>query len=96
MLGYPSVLPLKYTYNAKVVNDSNIKYFEADLDAFGGNSGSAVFNDDGEVTGILVRGYSDFVFDSRRGCNGLRYVPSGGARGEQITRSERWINLIPE
>ncbi|MBX2988694.1 MAG: trypsin-like peptidase domain-containing protein [Bdellovibrionaceae bacterium] len=34
-------------------------YDRANLDAFPGNSGSPVFNEAGEVTGLLVRGYPD-------------------------------------
>lgn len=95
MLGHPSGLPMKYTDNAKVTKNWPTEYFEADLDAFGGNSGSAVFNDDGEVVGILVRGWSDFTRNNRKGCNECRVILST-TEHEEITRSTRWVDLIPE
>ena len=49
MLGHPSGLPLKLTMSGHVQNTSSPHFFEADLDAFAGNSGSPVFaSDDGQ------------------------------------------------
>lgn len=70
IMGYPSGLPLKYAGNAFVLNDQpNAQYFEANVDAVGGNSGSPVFNNEGEVIGILVRGNDDFVEDKQKSCD---------------------------
>lgn len=44
MLGHPTGLPVKLARNAKVKKKDHKDYFEADLDAFKGNSGSPVFN----------------------------------------------------
>ncbi len=48
MFGYPSGLPMKMADNARVMetnrNADEELYFEADLDSFGGNSGSPVLN----------------------------------------------------
>lgn len=61
-LGYPSGLPLKLADGA-IVNDVVPRgYFVSNLDTFGGNSGSPVFNaNDGRVEGILVRGGTDYT-----------------------------------
>ncbi len=69
MIGYPGGLPAKIAGGAVVREDEEAEYFEADLDAFGGNSGSGVFNEKtGALLGILVRGESPNYL--RRGrCN---------------------------
>lgn len=57
MIGYPLGLPAKLARNARVlVNNKNRESFLTSLDAFEGNSGSAVFNQRNEVVGILVGG----------------------------------------
>ncbi len=46
----------------------NDPWLIANLDTYGGNSGSAVFNADGLVEDILVRGARDYVLDVVNGC----------------------------
>ena len=54
----------KVAGGAKVRSNNNGVYFVANLDTYGGNSGSAVFNlQTREVEGILVRGENDYVYD---------------------------------
>lgn len=61
-IGHPSGLPQKYAPGAKVRNNASKPFFVANLDTYGGNSGSPVFNaTNGQVEGILVRGDNDFV-----------------------------------
>lgn len=68
MIGHPSGLPQKIADGASV-KDILAFGFKANVDAFGGNSGSAVFNDKtGEVVGILVNGANDYSHDSESGC----------------------------
>lgn len=63
VMGHPSGLPLKYADGARVF-ETEQNYFSTNLDTFGGNSGSPVFNADTlEVAGILVRGDTDYVMD---------------------------------
>ena len=86
MVGYPSGLPLKVTANATVRNSSNISYFVTDLDAFGGNSGSAVLNmSSGLVEGVLVRGVTDFVDEG--GCKVSKICTGTECKGEEVTKS---------
>ena len=57
VIGHPLGLPLKYAGHAKVWNNENSSYFATNLDAFGGNSGSPVFNATTHVIeGIYVTG----------------------------------------
>lgn len=62
VIGHPSGLPKKYAPGAKVISNSNKYFFSTNLDTFGGNSGSPVFNAiTNEVEGILVRGKKDYI-----------------------------------
>lgn len=67
VIGHPSGLPMKIADNATItVTTPNT--FRADLDTYGGNSGSPVFNQQtGLVEGVLVSGAQDYVRDPR-GC----------------------------
>jgi V8-like Glu-specific endopeptidase len=61
VIGHPSGLPLKIADGAEVIK-KRWNFFYANLDTYGGNSGSAVFNrKTGEVEGILIQGASDYV-----------------------------------
>lgn len=84
VIGYPTGLPAKIADGSKV-RDVYSVYFNADLDTFGGNSGSAVFNlDTHEVEGILVRGERDY--EMRTGGCRIPYVFSQDrGRGEEVT-----------
>ena len=68
LIGYPSGLPVKVAAGGSVEKVFDT-YFEASIDAFGGNSGSAVINErTGEVEGILVRGREDYSYDFTNSC----------------------------
>lgn len=68
MIGHPDGLPKVWSPLGRVQEVHSPLYFEATLDSFGGNSGSPVMNDLGEVLGVLVRGPDDYVWNERRGC----------------------------
>jgi len=61
-LGHPDGLPLKIADSARILRTEK-RIFEADLDAFCGNSGSPVFEISGKVIGILIRGWEDWEKD---------------------------------
>ena len=91
VIGHPSGLPSKVAGDAFVRKNNSKTFFATNLDTFGGNSGSAVFNArTGEVEGILVRGHNDYTY--RRGPDGNRckapeYCSMDGCRGEDVTRT---------
>ncbi len=86
VIGHPSGLPTKIADGAWVRSNESEYYFVTNLDTFGGNSGSAVFNTDtGVVEGILVRGEQDYVWDSR-GCRVPKVCDENECRGEDVTR----------
>lgn len=87
VIGHPTGLPTKVADGASVRHNNNSVYFSANLDTYGGNSGSAVFNaESGVVEGILVRGENDYVYDSSQGCRVSNRCSDAGCRGEDVTR----------
>jgi V8-like Glu-specific endopeptidase len=97
VIGHPSGLPTKISAGAKVrKNSEDLPYFVANLDTYGGNSGSAVFNMvTGEVEGILVRGETDFKYDSARSCYKSNKCTETGCRGEDVSRADTFTQWIP-
>ena len=94
VIGHPSGLPTKVAAGAWVRRNVSDVYFSANLDTFGGNSGSAVFDSEtGVVEGILVRGETDYVYDSR-GCRVPKVCSETGCRGEDVTRITNISELI--
>jgi hypothetical protein len=84
------------TGGARVSGNNAATYFTTDLDAFGGNSGSAVFHADTlEVEGILVRGEPE-EFVSRGNCFVTRVCRAGECGGEDVTRITELSFLVPE
>jgi hypothetical protein len=92
LIGYPWGLPLKVAGggNVRAVKE---KFFVGNLDAFKGNSGSAVFNaSSGEVEGVLVRGEFDFVL--KNGCSVSKICADDACQGEDVTRIDRVLPFI--
>lgn len=91
VIGHPTGLPTKIADGA-TVRGLQTKFFQANLDTYGGNSGSAVFNADTlEVEGILVRGENDYIYDNTLGCEVSNVCADNGCRGEDVT----YITNIP-
>jgi S1-C subfamily serine protease len=84
VMGHPSGLPLKFADGAQVRDNSPVPYFVANLDTYGGNSGSPVFGKNGIVEGILVRGETDYL--SVGDCSISFVCPTTGCGGEHCTR----------
>jgi len=86
VIGHPSGLPVKVSGGAQVRTSDDAKgYFVANLDTYGGNSGSAVINpSNGKVEGVLVRGETDFV--SEGGCKVSNICANDSCRGEDVTK----------
>ena len=85
VIGHPTGLPTKIADGATIRSVNDV-YFAANLDTYGGNSGSAVFNaTDGTVEGILVRGDQDYVMNSELGCRISNTIGLDEGRGEDVT-----------
>lgn len=97
VIGHPSGLPLKLAFgDATVVRtNDNAGFFVANLDTYGGNSGSPVIDPNtGVVEGILVRGETDFV--TIGGCSRSNVVSNTGGRGEDVSKTSTFIQFVPE
>ena len=90
VIGHPSGLTTKIADGAEVVKNDADQYVVANLDTYGGNSGSAVFNaKSGLIEGILVRGARDYIYDWQRGCyvsNVCETVGGVDCEGEDVSR----------
>ncbi len=96
VIGHPVGLPVKVAGNASVRNTEPKAFFLTDLDTFGGNSGSAVFNArTRKIEGILVRGGTDFV-DTAAGCKAQLKIGQNEGKGEAVTKISVLRKYIPE
>lgn len=87
VIGHPSGLPTKIADDAFMRSNTNKYFFMANLDTFGGNSGSAVFDaKTGIVEGILVRGEKDYEYDTSKLCLNPKVCGMNLCRGEDVTR----------
>ena len=94
VIGHPSGLPAKIADNGKIRDNSPAAYFVTNLDTYGGNSGSPVFDSDSHMLeGLLVRGEKDFI--SVGPCRVSLICPDTGCRGEDITRTAEFAALLP-
>ncbi len=93
-IGHPAGLPTKIMENG-IVREISSGFFKTTLDAFGGSSGSPVFDGKShKVVGILVRGDDDFVYDGANRCNRSRICGEDECRGEDVTQIEYIVKAI--
>ena len=94
VVGHPVGMPAKYAPGSEVRDNTPGPFFVANLDTYGGNSGSPVFNrETHDVEGLLVRGEQDFM---RVGdCATSNVCPDTGCRGEDCTRTTEFSDVVP-
>ncbi len=97
VIGHPSGMPMKLAFgNTYVRSSSHSAYFVANLDTYGGNSGSPVFNQQtGLVEGILVRGATDFVRNYEDNCFESNVYGNDEGRGEDVTKTTVFVLEVP-
>lgn len=96
VIGHPAGLPLKLAFgdNTAVRSNDETGYFVANLDTYGGNSGSPVIDPlTGVVEGILVRGETDFVTVGN--CSMSNVVSNSGGRGEDVSKTTTFMQYVP-
>jgi V8-like Glu-specific endopeptidase len=93
VIGHPIGIPSKISGGAQVRSLAS-SFFVANLDTYGGNSGSAVFNSKtGLVEGILVRGEVDF--ENSNGCRISKVCSNTACRGEDVTSIQAILSFLP-
>lgn len=97
VMGHPCGLPIKIANQASVKSNSNLNFFSTDLDTYGGNSGSPVYDTAHQIVGILVRGATDFKYDYQNKCYISRIcetmlTPDCG--GEFVSRTNQFIQTL--
>jgi hypothetical protein len=96
VIGHPAGLPLKIAYGdeTRVRNNLPTGYFVANLDTYGGNSGSPVFDQaTGLVEGILVRGASDYVIQPT--CFVSNQL-SNAQGDEDVSKTTTFAGFVPQ
>lgn len=87
VMGFSDGLPLKISSGAVIRDNSNPYYFRMNSDTYGGNSGSPVIDEKtGLVEGILVRGDTDFTYNTDLKCSQSVVRGENEGRGEDATR----------
>lgn len=101
IIGYPSGLPVKVAFGeySRLVGRQR-SLLRANVDAFGGNSGSPLINADADyvVDGILVRGSPDFEYDPEEQClkETIYKNEYAGEYGTRTTRVKGLMKLVNE
>jgi len=95
IIGYPNGLPLKYAPNAEVYR-VNQQSFVASLDAFKGNSGSPVFNSEGEIVGVYITTYLIIIGTDYYGRWKKHGYAPADLSGNRSTHSEYFDQHVPE
>ncbi len=76
LIGGPNGIPVKTDKQGRVTNSGSSSRitFGVSVDAFGGNSGSGLYSEDGQIVGILVQGRTDYYFDQQSGCRRVAQI----------------------
>lgn len=92
VIGFGSGVPAKIDTGGHVRRpEPSSVAFRADLDTFGGNSGSGVYDADGRVLGILVSGETDYR-PTAAGCSVVNTLDEGDGSGESVVYIERALD----
>jgi hypothetical protein len=89
VIGHPLGLSRKRAGGARVRDDSSPETFTANLDVFGGNSGSPIFSTETQqLLGVVVDGSADLLLcgDCADGCHRPQLCPDTGCNGEVVVR----------
>ncbi len=96
-VGHPWGLPTKYDAGGIVRDNSAPTFFQANVDAYVGSSGSPIFNRSTlEVEGLVSTGKQDFLTDPGGTCDRSAVCADTGCPDwEHITRSTTFSGVLP-
>lgn len=98
VIGYPSGLPAKVDRGATVLDarTAELDYFTLSSDTFSSSSGSGVFDDEGKLLGMLVRGGLDYEYQEEGACFVARVAPAtpDPQRAEHASHAARPIREL--
>ncbi|MEM6954255.1 MAG: serine protease [Myxococcota bacterium] len=84
LIGHPNGIPMKIADGGEVRrSDRDGRWLSASVDAFSGNSGSGVFDDEARLVALLDSGDTDYVSAGR--CNVVNVIDDPDDRGEGLT-----------
>lgn len=93
MIGYPSGIPSKLSSRGRPTQNRGRRSFQAEIDAFAGNSGSPVFDAAShELVGMLVSGEYDWEIEGD--CYVAKVCEADACLGERIIRIEHLLRLL--
>lgn len=92
-VGTSGGLPVKATSGTVLSTRAEGDYFDFTGDLFRGGSGSGVFDANGSLLGIHVRGSPDFEY-SPEGCRRIRNVPEDGSESEQANTLDSILDAL--
>ncbi len=96
-LGYTSGVPAKIDTGSFVIDarSASMDYFKLNSDTFAGSSGSGLFDPQGGLVGVLVRGGEDYI-TSDAGCNVAKRIAADkdGSPWEQATYATSAIEAL--
>lgn len=97
IVGHPYGIPRKYDAGGTLQSNTAEGFFEANFDAYPGNSGSGVFDSDSrQVEGLLAAGFESFEEDATNECDRSRVCPDAGCPGlEYISRATAFGAVVP-
>lgn len=96
MIGHPEGYPTKFTFGGKIRSLLSPSFFRIAIDAYSGNSGSSVFDQNTyKIVGVLSRGENDYV--RKNSCLVSNVCDEEtGCRGEDVTRIEEVKKYLPK
>ena len=96
--GHPCGWPIKVADLAKTTRVPSERVFYTDLDTFQGNSGSAVYDVNSNIIGILLKGSKDFDKKQLRKCYTTHvcapYYSARGCPGELVSSTIQFAKYI--
>ena len=96
MIGFPNGIPAKIDTGGRVVDSGEAPWrrLDATVDAFGGNSGSGIFNADRHLVAILEGGRTDYIDAEDAECRLVNDLPDDVDDAENLVYVGRAMEAL--